>query len=64
MLTAMEPSKKLKYRDLLMNLIWKVKVLHKLFEGNQRYTNLLRELMKYDMNNDKPLPPQKDLFEN
>jgi len=60
----MEPSKKLKYRDLLMNLIWKVKVLHKLFEGNQRYTNLLRELMKYDMNNDKPLPPQKDLFEN
>jgi len=60
----MEPAKKLKYRDLLMNLIWENKVLHKLFEGNKRYTNLLRELMKYDMDDDEPLPLQKDLLEN
>lgn len=34
----MEPVKKLKYRDLLMNLICEKKVLHKLFEGNKKYT--------------------------
>lgn len=60
----MEPAKKLKYRDLLMNLIWENKVLHKLFEGNKRYTKLLEELMKYDMNDDEPFPLQKDLLEN
>lgn len=60
----MEPAKKFKYRDLLMNLILENKVLHKLFEGNKRYTNLLRELMKYDMDDDEPLPLQKDLLEN
>jgi len=60
----MEPSKKLKYRDLLMNLIWENKVLHKLFEGNKRYTKLLQELMKYDLDDEEPLPLQKDLLKN
>lgn len=60
----MEPAKKLKYRDLLMNLICENKVLPKLFEGNKRYTKLLRELMKYDLDDDEPLPLQKDLLES
>jgi len=60
----MEPAKKLKYRDLLMNLIWENKVLQKLFKGKKRYANLLQELLKYDMSNDEPLALQKDLLEN
>lgn len=59
----MEAPKKLIYKDLLMNLIRENNVLSELFQGNDRYAHLLQELKKYDMDDNKPLPSQKDLLE-
>lgn len=58
----LEDPKKLKFKDLLMNLIGENKVLLELFQGNERYARLLQELGKYDINDDEPLPLQKDLL--
>lgn len=53
---------KLNYRDLLVVLIWEKKVLCDLFEKDQKYSSLLQELKKHDIDGYDPLPYQKDLL--
>jgi len=59
----MEPPKKLGYRDLLRNLICENTVLSELFKSNKGYANLFHELKNYDVNDNNPLPLQKELLE-
>lgn len=53
---------KLNYRDLLVVLIWEKQVLCDLFETDQKYSALLQELKKHDIDDYGPLPYQKDLL--
>lgn len=57
----MQPSN-LTYRDLILNLIRENKTLCDLFGSEQKYKKLLQELKKYDIEDEDPLPYQKDLL--
>lgn len=57
----MNPSK-LRYHDLLVVLVWEIKTIYDLFKNDQKYERLLQELKKYDIEDRRPLPYQKDLL--
>ncbi len=57
----MEPPK-LRYPELLVVLVDENKILRDLFKGEGKYSALLEVFMKYDAEDDDPLPAQKDLL--
>ena len=56
------PETDLNYRNLLVVLIWEKKTLSEVLKGQDRYSELLEELNKHDIDDYGPLPKQKDLL--
>ena len=52
----------LRYRDLMVILVDENRILWDLFKGEEKYESLLNELMRYDTEDEDPLPAQKDLL--
>lgn len=55
-------SSKLRYDELLVVLVWEIQTIYDLFKNDQKYECLLEELMKYDIEDRRPLPYQKELL--
>jgi hypothetical protein len=52
----------LNFRQLLIALISEKKAIAKVLKGQEKYDKLLSEISKYDIDDDEPLPKQKDLL--
>lgn len=53
---------KLKFRDLFAILVSENRILFEHYKGNEKYSQLLRELIKHDIDGFDPLPNQKEIM--
>jgi len=44
-------NSKLRYHDLLVVLVWEIRMIYDLFKNDPKYESLLEELKKYDCGN-------------
>lgn len=56
------PDTDLNFRQLLIALISEKKTLSKVLKGQEKYVELLKEISNHDIDDDEPLPRQKDLL--
>lgn len=52
----------LNFNNLLIALISEKKAISNVLKGQEKYDELLNEISKYDIDDDEPLPKQKDLL--
>lgn len=58
----MKYSDDLNYRELLIAFLIEKKIVTSILKGQEKYSELLEALNKYDIDDYKPLPKQKDLL--
>lgn len=54
----------LKFRDLLLVLVSEIETIKHLFSEEKDFHHLINELSNYDINDNSPLPSQKELLES
>ena len=53
----------LRYRDLLLIIIWEKRRITELFGDKERYSQLLEYFNKYDVDSEEPFPSQKEVLQ-